>query len=488
MANRTASNAKIGKANPVRDLCLLVGIIAVLLWFTIDLDKGMGVVPREGQEQEGTQSGLLGPLGVLKMVAEQTDLLMTSVHTMMESKMASVLEQKTRQEPCSMYLFRRSTIPTVVGQALYAGRDFQKGDILTLNEQEAYTTLSYPIDSDRNRNENSKDTLVVPVHALLLNHHPSLVNVQITSQGLQVTKPIAVGSELFVDYDQDLHRFPLFRDIPTLSDYQLVDRIRASADVKAGISLDPTTPSQPMPKKASAKLATTIYASVKDAVNHLDSKVSTLLPSSIQEARGHFDVWRQQQQQQHQKKSGNDAVSAIASLVYFDAAFINALGVCVGPGDDIQVQEQPENNHGSRLVAARSVKKDDIITRIPIHVIPNQEKESCDADESKERESYSYQNCLGVTTSRLLLCPLLHNDLLRTTVDTGTDGDSSKLITLQWTNQDMPQQSVEDVLRAPAGALSFDIIALNDIAKGDELRWENNVQETLTPDHWLLSE
>jgi hypothetical protein len=179
--------------------------------------------------------------------------------------LAKVAGEKRRKAPCDLFLYNGSIPGT--GLSYFAGRDFEIGDLLL--EDVSYVPL--------------ENIFVLP-SAFVLKPHPLLANVQgilyhdasneeaPNSFQLRASQSIAVGDELFVQYDVILHNRSIFRHVPSVADYELTaeivnDALRSVHDQKTkdGRHICSMTP---------------VMKFMKQSIARFNPMVALLLPSS----------------------------------------------------------------------------------------------------------------------------------------------------------------------------------------------------------------
>jgi hypothetical protein len=204
-----------GKAKPIRQLCIFLGIIGVMLYCTRNFDISTHEVEEEVMLEDPPEDPVADTLNSV------ADYL---VNFAMRKKGKIV----KRTEDCSIFVNRGSVPGT--GYSLFAGNDYAVGDtVLKLNGP------LLPLFGETS-------TLCTPF-AFLVKHHPTLANVEgplvvVDSSSsdappveLIATRPIQAGDELFVEY---LHHpaslLPSFFDhIPLPHEYEWAEELSQDA-------------------------------------------------------------------------------------------------------------------------------------------------------------------------------------------------------------------------------------------------------------------
>jgi hypothetical protein len=180
----------MGKAHVVRDLSIFFVLLAVALYTSFGLPYGKN------------NKSKLGKAAAVKKKKE----------SMFTSTIKTIMETRSRSKECAFFL-HNGRIPRA-GLSLFAGRDYDSGDILMTNLPTATvvpattpttrTTATTTTDGD--------DGSLFPLLAHLVKPHPTLVNVQFIRvqdnmndsgdsssyyYSLRATQAITAGSELF---------------------------------------------------------------------------------------------------------------------------------------------------------------------------------------------------------------------------------------------------------------------------------------------------
>lgn len=210
-----------GQSRGLQGLFIPVGGLALLIVFGIStLISEMNSSSSEGKQQSSNK--ILEGDQINKFAKSMTDLLFEET------------EKKRRKEFCSLFV-HDSSIPCN-SYGIFAGQIFEEGD-------EVFRVPWYmPVDEG-----------FIASFAFLTKFHPSLANingpvfrrnVNETNQGeefiFRATKRIAPGDELFLPFENhpasllatgnDL--VSIFESIPTLDQYNLVDKVTNSVDLK----------------------------------------------------------------------------------------------------------------------------------------------------------------------------------------------------------------------------------------------------------------
>ena len=197
------NQTKFGKAKLARDIPIFVGIIAILLFFAIQMG-GVGVVANNGVKESPTA---------------KLDRLKASIEQQMKKKM-EIYENRTIG--CNLFL-ADSTIPGA-GLSLFSGTHYNE------NATVLESSLAFQF---------SESNKALIDYALLLKHHPLLDNLKggvwMQSGNTRMTmtmtasREIIPGQELFLsfhDHPASSHwKTQLFSKIPTPTDFELADEI-----------------------------------------------------------------------------------------------------------------------------------------------------------------------------------------------------------------------------------------------------------------------
>ncbi|KAL7578248.1 hypothetical protein ACA910_012668 [Epithemia clementina (nom. ined.)] len=258
-----------GKPNVIRDLAIFVGIIGVAVWWSLSSNFDQEKQNRQQQQQQQPQPANNKPY---KHPAESfADRINQAFDALLAEKLGPPVPPRT--DPCDIFL-GTSTIPNAK-TSLFAGKLYYPGDVVL--EAPPLAFLPVVVESKKKTKRTMTTTtttttwsltkgysntlsthLFVASYALFLKFHPTLDNINSTSTVLtrggetmnesilfRATKTIQPRDELFLSFhnhpasllllrsnngddndDDDDLGHALFRYIPTVNDYQLVDEIR----------------------------------------------------------------------------------------------------------------------------------------------------------------------------------------------------------------------------------------------------------------------
>ena len=198
-----------GGAKPLRDLCLLIGILGIMLFATRNFH-----VP--GRDSEDTDE-------------EHKDDVVSDTLNSIASRLAksiSVSEhfRAPRKADCEIFVNRGAMRRT--GYSVFAGREYAAGERLNVPLDEL---LPIPSADD-------STLLWLQPYAFLIKHHPTLANVEghlfdkspEPSDRLELvaTRPIEIGEELFVEYKHHpATQSHLFDHIPSLEEHRIAEEL-----------------------------------------------------------------------------------------------------------------------------------------------------------------------------------------------------------------------------------------------------------------------
>jgi len=405
----------LGKVSKVR-LCFYMSMPLVFLAFLLYATAGWGDT-KKSQEKRVSIAELL----------QQT---------------AQAAMSRRRTDPCALFLHTGSIPGT--GWSLYAGQEYQKGDLILETSQ----VLSL-----------DDSSILVPLHALLLKHHPTLANAEgplyaATSPPdsvgeffqLRATRFIAPGAEIFVPFDKLLHNNPHFDHIPMPNDYQLADEI-ISDMLTTSTSAISSSSNQKRKPLSSAH----IFQLVQRSVAKLNPRVAALIPDNIQTAKD-YDT---------------NAPSYWAALKNRTLVSLqNAPAVCVS-----DIQQQQSSSNGRVWTTTRSVEKGNVLATVPIFVQPlcdssNNKDDDATAEECRAPSS-QLSHCFGLATVPILFCPLsmnVHYELSGGSLDEGAAN-----VEYRWRNAKLPGLSLHKMSDL-SKMIAWDLVALIDMQAGQEVR------------------
>jgi hypothetical protein len=421
----TGGRVKI-KGNPIRDAVLVLTFLGMLLYITADIGS-----PGRAQNAALKSSGLLATVeafltrftvNVNDKVAEKATSILGAVEEIMKSE----AEKGMRADPCAVFM-TTSSIPGA-GGGLFAGQSFSLGDVVL------ETSMLLPLHQEA--------SIFVPPHALVINHHPELVNVQgklvanswdeTTVYELKALRAIQPGEELMVSFSEHPHAVygSAFEHIPTLADYELADSVRRESSTISNLL-------RSFGKKHIPKEHRDImYAAYQRGISKVNRKIGLLLPAN--DAAGKL----------HMGKS-----SAISSLKKRTIKNLQMFGSClVG---DLTVQNGVSTS-------TRTIEQGKLVTRIPMHALKNDM--TCSSDDCQAKEA-----CIGQGFSQVILCPLIQTSLFPQQPSSADSGNSGN-VQLVWSDASVSGRPVDLVLAAAtAGNLLVDVIAVTDIQAGQEV-------------------
>ena len=407
---------KVGKANPCRDLCLLVGVIGFLLLIT------SGWKPTKTEKEK--------PKGMDKM----------SLSDILQQRAKEVLSG-ARTDPCAMFLHSGSIPGT--GWSYFAGQDYAEGDLLL------ESSLLLPLDHD----DDDDEPMMVPPYALLIKHHPVLANAGgplYTSSSssssspfqLRATRSIAVGEEIFVAFDGTLHEHPWFSEsIPSVADYQIATAIIADMIGTANTNK----------KKTNTAL---VFNLLRRSVAKLNPRIASLIPDNIR-TTSDYDT---------------NEPSYLAALKNHTLSSLQIQATCAS---DVVVTTANGGASSSSWTTTRSFQKGDVLGTAPVHVrqLPPSAT-TCNNNDSENEEcrrasSPRWYPCYGHTRGSALFCPL--EIPLEPPISSGGDRSSAPPnVEFRWRETSMLGMPLQE-LQLPSKMAAWDLVATENIAKGDEV-------------------
>ena len=438
---------KFGKANPVRDICLVTVILSAMLYMTYD----------SGPNAEKPK----GPTGyekVLQEFAEGVNRAFTGASDTLEKALNERMFSNRRTDTCDLFT-TESAIPDS-GMGLFAGKSYVAGDIVV-----NHTSVLYPLSIEGLNN------FFVPLHGFLIKHHPLLANVQgklisddLASSStfeLRATKSIAPGEELFVSFNEHPHgiltaktggdfidRYQ-FRKIPTKPDYELADEIHAglpSVEDSKTMQMN-RAPETRYRVKAQLSRSNQVYAAVQKSMMKVNPLIAKLLPANPAQAR----VFKEHR------------TSALGALKTKSLIVLQAFATCL---TDLVLSED-----SSATITTRDAKAEQKFAEIPLLAIKN--PLSCANDEQGECRSMQYasiqKTCVGQSFSKVILCPLVPTTLFTNAKANGDDGN----IKLRWKDLPILLKAVEELFNDPTRDASFifvEVIAQSAVMAGQEVR------------------
>ena len=397
---------KMGKANPLRDLLVFLGVMGGLVaYFWSD-----ETVIKDQQERETAR---------LEARAAEESRRMANIERIREmqaSKEREVYEKmdgKRRRAPCDIFV-GPSSVPGA-GLGLFAGRDFAQGDMVV---EDPVGMLPLLIDE---------------LHAthpmtLLLQHHPTLANARpqtLNNVGkdaskqfltLQATSAISTGQELFLTFDDHPHshraHHSLFRDMIPPNDFRTADHILSDM-LKTVRSMEVGK------RKNACKMdASSTYRLMHDTVARLHPRIGRLFPTT----RSEYML-------------RPDTSSAVSTLRNQTLQSLQLKATCLSDlvgGDD-------------GLVAARDLRPGDVIAQIPmVAVIPSRANLECFTEQDLD----------------ISLCPLWVAPAV------SREGNAA----YEWTDAVGKALSKEAALLSTRGSISWNLITTQNITTGQVIR------------------
>ena len=443
------SPTKFGKANPIRDILLLLAFLGGLMLLTSE--NGERKKKTEEDHEDDQQPSFASIETMIKDLARKT-----SVVTL-------------RNSHCSLFLHTGS-IPNT-GLGYFAGRNYTIGEIIL----EDYRTIPLPVSAL----ESGSDYLYATPSALVLKHHPILYNIEgvlysnnendaASNLQIRASKAITEGDELFVEYDPVFHNNPMFNHIPTESHYHRVNEIVTDA-------LRSVPDQTHRSGRVTCRMAP-VMRFVTRVVARYDPMVATLLPESYKRAQ-HYRTLH----------------PSVATLRNSSLLQLRYKGVCM---DDIMVplNSDDENAHDTAVsahhyndvaaVAQRTFSRGTVISTVPLYVmkttiaaslLPSQ---TCGLEQdcpSGRQQSNCFVNHNLTFISFCPLGPAIDQPL----VDEGND-------TTNVHNNNVPLPNVEyrwsqhsgvtehfqmsNEFKYSTSIMGWDVVALRDIDIGEKVR------------------
>ena len=425
-----------GKANPLRDLMALVGIIAVLMMITMNFDI-TGTNDEKVFEDTDEERH--------DVVADTLNGMANSVARSVQSLFEKQTVRSKRTEECSLFLDRGSILGT--GYTYFAGRRFSVGEVVI---SEAKSILPLGVSS-------------LASHAFLLKHHPSLANVEgvlfsndetgdTSYFQLRAIRPIEAGEELFVDIQKHPStKFPkyesVFADIPSVEEYEIADAIIDDAILTA------RNMAYVHRKKFFRIKKEVIFSLVHRSVHRVNPRVGALLPRTTRTA-----------------KDRNGVSSSILRLSNRTLQHHQFISSCL---DDIQVAVKGDESRTVKVT--QSFKKGQVITVVPLYISSDlHDADSYCANIEEEEEcavaSHPYVHyCWSVSDPSVAtrFCPL--TEAIYLSHDKSSDNGAN--VELQWIEYDkLREASLTELENKPVGQVAWNLVALRDIEAGQEVR------------------
>jgi len=454
---------KFGKANPVRDICLVTVIFSAMLYLTYD----------SGPSADKPK----GPTGyekVLQEFAEGVNRAFTGASDTLEKALNERMFSNRRSDSCDLFT-TESSIPDS-GLGLFAGKSYNPGDIVV-----NHTSVLYPLSIE------GLNHFFVPLHGFLIKHHPLLANVQgklisddfssPSTFELRATKSIAPGEELFVSFNEHPHgilteraggdfndRYQ-FRKIPAKPDYELADEIYEGLPTVEDSKTFQMNRAPETRYRVQAQMSRSnqVYAAVQKSMMKVNPMIAKLLPANPSQARA-FKEHR---------------TSALGALKTKSLIVLQAVGTCLT--DLVLLRES------GATISTRDAKAEQKIAEIPMLAIKN--PVSCANDEQGECRSMQYasiqKTCVGQSFSKVILCPLVPTTLF-TNAKASEDGGNIKV---RWKDLPILLKAVEELFNDPTRDASFifvEVIAQSAVMAGQELNFVEALDD-LIPPAWRLA-
>lgn len=207
-----------GKANPVRDIGILLAVVVILLYLTRNFE--MAGLPSDEDEEE-----IIIPEDP---VANTLNKIANAFAKLAQSDVDS---KSYRNEPCDLFL-RLGSIPKT-GYSLFAGKNYTQDEMIPIPGLEI--SRWFPVIADTGNSWN------VAPHGFLLKHHPLQINVEgllvteadlTQSVSVRATRNIREGEELYVDFQQHPGKYltKMFDSIPSKKDHEIATEIRRDVE------------------------------------------------------------------------------------------------------------------------------------------------------------------------------------------------------------------------------------------------------------------
>lgn len=407
---RRVKLGKKGANTALRDAFFLFSFVGMLLYFAMNIEVG----PTADNKPRKKDKIAIG---------QQLNKIQKGMATMM----MEAVEKTRRKEGCELFT-ATSSIPEA-GLGVFAGRRYLKGEVIY------QTSVAAPLSMPDGSVENISSL------AWLLKFHPTLSNVendQIVGGAMQLrtTRTIKGGEELFLPYDLhplqvlSLHNRPLFGNIPVASDYEMAE------DLQKAISGHARQMEVAHARRVqdAVKLNTGyLYSLGASIVSRYAPNVAKLLPASRTEL--------------HQRK---DLPLHLATLKNKTLSDLQIRGSCLG---DTRFQKSEDNT--GVVVATRSVKKDETLQVVPVHVFQGTQS--------------SPGTCMASSELKLTVCPL--TDIAMAPFGTIDEAN----VVLKWTDEYLVRGFVTgDLTEAAAGSLTLDLVASKPIENGEKVRISNS--------------
>jgi hypothetical protein len=397
---KARSPTKFGKADPVRDSIFLICFLGILIFFS-----GKHGRPRKEKEDIDVPP----PPTILDKI----------------TKLAFEAAKKRRKEPCSLFLYTGS-IPNT-GLSYFAGRDYEAGELLLQD----FST--FPLGSK-----------YASPSALVLKHHPVLTNVQgilyfnDTNTGgsfqLRASKSIAVGDEIFVEYDASLHNHSVYNHIPCPSDYDMAaeivrDALRSVYDHKTrdGTHICSMSP---------------VMKLLKRSIARFNPMIASMLPTSSSTS-----------------KTFRNHLPSVAVLRNQTLVNLQQSAFCV---NDIQQKIDVNGSHSS--IMQQRVEAGTVVVTLPLYLMRTTEPGVCEIENDC---IVTQNNCFEYGNISVTVCPL--GPIIE--LVNGDDDVHSVNVAYRWSAHRAVQNFVMHEWSAFSTAvMAWDVIALRNIEIGEKVR------------------
>jgi hypothetical protein len=411
------SPTKFGKANPVRDSILLVTLLGIMMLMTSDYGH-----PKEKTDEDDVKSSFDSMTAMLKELAFNAT-------------------KKRRKDQCALFLHTGS-IPNT-GLSYFAGRNYTIGEVLLIDDQ------TFPVGN-----------LFVTKSALVLKHHPILFNVQGILYNMNndinlghtmqfiVSKPITVGEEIFVEYNETLHSHSIYNHIPSLSDYNktadiVIDALRSVSDQKErnGRTICSMGP---------------VMRYVKRTVTRFNPLIATILPETQKRANRYRKL-----------------PPSIAPLYNQSIDNLKQSGICI---DDLQPEVHDNDDdelHPITVTVKRHIRKGNIVTTIPLYIKETVSTGTCNIVVEQDCQTLVHNRCFTYESfSTFEICPLgpimhlVHNN------NKTPNTTENNIINAEYrwsTHRAISNFIMYDAVKYSTSVMAWDVIALRDISIGEKV-------------------
>jgi hypothetical protein len=427
-----------GSATPLRDACFLLLIVGGLLYLAAN----------GGDATDKDKPRKKNPIALAK---EMNKVQKNLEHIVMEA-----METTRRKQGCGIFLAPGS-IPAT-GVAAFAGRRYVKG------EEIYQPSLLVPLELD------DGSTVQLSSLALTLKFHPLLHNVEgkvvadvhgnLADMSLRATRPIRSGEELFLPYKQhalfllDLHERNLFAHIPLAQDYATATELEHEV----------ATAARRMEVAHNRRVQDAIrintgylYMLAASVTRHFAPNVAKLLPSSRTDL---------------ETRKGRPL--ALAALKNQTLGHLQMSATCladvqqqssVAEDDDDASPSATTTTTTTTVVVTRDVTQGEVVQLVPVHMF---QPRSCRGDVPCPATAAipAYAHCIVAPAGNLVMCPLADIALVAAATD-----EQKANIALQWADEkSVKKLRLQDATEAGAGTLSLNVVALQALKSGQEVR------------------